>query len=392
MKILILHNRYQQAGGEDSAVDAECRLLEEYGHEVQSIMLSNNEIKNQFDILKAGMQGIYSITSFKRVMNFLKGFRPDVVHVHNFFPLLSPSVYDACHEYGVPVVQTLHNYRIMCPNGLFLRDGVACEDCLGLTVPWPGIQHGCYRGSKLQTAGVGAMLAFHKIRGTWRQRVDAFIALTEFQKMKLIQSGVPESRIHSKPNFTFPITLNKRESIGKNLLYVGRLSEEKGCEQLLEAYIRSNLRVPLHLVGDGPLRQSLESRADEAGVGANVRFLGWQDRTAVMTEIQEARLMVVPSICYEGFPLTIAEAFSAGLPVLASRTGGIPEIVVEGNTGWLTPPGDIGNLASILSIIWDDDLELIRRGRLAQEAFELYYSPAANHTRLMEIYNVVRGA
>jgi glycosyltransferase involved in cell wall biosynthesis len=372
------------------AVKAEHELLASRGHSVASYFVSNDGITGSLDALMAGAASIYSMQARHEVQQAIEAHRPDIVHIHNFFPLLSPSVYDACREMGVPTVQTLHNFRLACPNGLFLREGRPCEDCLGRTVPWPGILHGCYRGSAMQTSAVAAMLAFHKMRGTWRDRVNAFVAVTAFQRDRLIKAGLPAERVHIKPNFAFDPGESPERPSGGPMLYVGRLSEEKGCEPLIDAYIEGGLRVPLHIVGDGPLRATLEEKVAAAGLGGIIQFLGKKTRPQVLDEMRLARLLVVPSTCYEGFPLTIAEAFAVGLPVLASRTGGIPEIVLEGQTGWLVQPGDAIGLANAVSEIWPDEIETHRRGLLAREAYELHFSPTVNHARLMEIYDLAQ--
>ncbi|MEL6166606.1 MAG: glycosyltransferase, partial [Cyanobacteria bacterium J06628_3] len=229
MKILILHNRYKLAGGEDGVVKAEKSLLEKNSHQVSLLEVSNDDIAGSWSKVSAAVNAIYSYSAKQQVSQEIIRFRPDVVHVHNFFPLLSPSVYDACHEHRVPVVQTLHNYRLACPKAIPFRDGKVCEDCISKSVPWDSIVHGCYRNSRVQSSVVAVMNTWHKLTGTWQQRVDAYIMFTKFQKEKMVEAGLPAEKIYIKPNFTFtPKSFDENDQRENFILFVGRLSEEKG--------------------------------------------------------------------------------------------------------------------------------------------------------------------
>ena len=391
MKILMLHNRYQHAGGEDAVVQAEIALLEAHGHHVELLEAHNDEITGGLGKARAALSALYSLPGRRRAEEAISRFQPDLVHVHNFFPLLSPSVYDACREDGVPVLQTLHNYRLACPNALFFRDGKVCEDCLGQAVPWSGILRGCYRNSRSQSAGVAAMIAVHRLRDTWR-RVNAFIALTEFQKGKFIQAGLPEDRLHVKPNFAFDPGPRPGgpplggSPLGNYVLYVGRLSDEKGIEPLIRAYVEQKLDIPLMILGAGPLREPMERWVRAEGMDGIVTFLGARDRAEVTRLMQGARFLVFPSICYEGFPMAIAEAFASGIPVLASRLGAVPDILMDGQAGWLAEPGEPRSWAESLKAAWQDHEGTIRRGKAARAAYEQHYSPDANYRQLMSIY------
>ena len=387
MRLLMLHNRYQHAGGEDAVVQAELTLLESKGHQVMLLEAHNDSISGGLGKAQAALSALYSLPGRRRAEEAIARFRPDLVHVHNFFPLLSPSVYDACREAGVPVVQTLHNYRLACPNALFFRDGKVCEDCLDQPVPWSGILRGCYRNSRTQTAGIAAMIAMHRLRDTWGRRVNAFIALTEFQKAKFIQAGLPEERLHVKPNFAFdPGPRPGSRELGSYGLYVGRLSEEKGIQPLLRAYVEQNLRIPLKILGGGPLREPMERWIRAEGLDGIVEFLGPRERSEVTRLMQGARFLVFPSICYEGFPMAIAEAFASGIPVLASRLGAVPDILLEGKAGWLADPGDPRSWAATMQAAWADQEGTWQRGKAARQAYEAQYSPDANYRRLLGIY------
>lgn len=386
MKVLMLHNRYQHAGGEDAVVQAELALLEAQGHRVELLEAHNDSISGGFGKAQAALSALYSLPGRRRAEEAIARYQPDLVHVHNFFPLLSPSVYDACREEGIPVVQTLHNYRLACPNALFFRDGKVCEDCLDQPIPWAGVMRGCYRNSRSQTAGVAAMIAVHRLRDTWR-RVSAFIALTDFQKGKFIQAGLPADRLHVKPNFAFdPGPRPQGAELGGYGLYVGRLSEEKGIQPLLRTYVEHRLTIPLKVLGDGPLRAPMEQGIRAEGLDGIVEFLGPQPRSEVTRLMQGARFLVFPSICYEGFPMAIAEAFAAGIPVLASRLGAVPDILMDGKAGWLADPGEPSSWAATLRAAWADHEGARHRGKAARQAYEALYSPDANYRRLLSIY------
>ncbi len=390
MKVLVLHNRYQLAGGEDGVVQAEKSLLEANGHKIRVLEVSNKDITNPWDKVTAGISAIYSHSAKQQVNQEIEHFRPDVVHVHNFFPLLSPSVYDACKENGLPVVQTLHNYRLVCPKAMPFREGKICEDCIGELIPWQGVVHGCYRNSRLQSSAVTTMITWHRLRGTWRERVDAYIVFTQFQKEKLIPAGLPSEKIYIKPNFVFaPDSLTQNEKRGNYLLFVGRLSEEKGVSVLIDAYIENDLGVPLKIVGDGPLRQTLQQKVKNTSADKAIEFLGFQDKPTVLNLMRNAQFLVFPSIWYEGFPLTIAEAFACGLPVLVSKLGGMVEIVEDGVAGCHFEAGNITDLTAKIRWITTHPEKITAMGKNARQTYEAKYTPQANYQQLMKIYQQI---
>jgi len=393
VRVLLLHNRYQFLGGEDSMVQAEKALLEAKGHEVTLMETSNDAIVGVRGKANAALSAIYSPASKQRVSAEIADFRPDIVHVHNFFPLLSPSVYDACGDARVPVVQTLHNYRLGCPNAMLLRDSKVCEDCLGKRMPWPGIVHGCYRGSRTQSAVVAGMLAFHQLRGTWQKRVDAYIAMTAFHKEKMVQAGLPREKIHVKPNYVFaPEKLVDKSLNGSYALFVGRLSQEKGIANLIDAYLQNNLQIPLKIVGDGPLREVLQARVEATGLENAIQSLGWQDKSAVLSLMCSANFLVFPSTWYEGFPVTILEAFACGLPVLASRLGSMAEMVEDGVTGLHFEAGNSADLANKIQWAYEHPKEMICMGKNARRIYEAQYTPEANYQQLMAIYRTLHSS
>ena len=390
MKVLLIHNRYQLAGGEDVVVQAEKALLEANDHQVALVEISNDQIVSVFDKANAAVRAIYSPASKQQVSAEIAQFRPDVVHVHNFFPLLSPSVYDACRDAGVPVVQTVHNYRLGCLNAILLRNGKVCEDCLGKRMPWPGIVHGCYRGSRAQSAATAAMLAVHWLRGTWQERVDAYIVLTNFQKEKMVQAGLPREKIYVKPNYiSEPEQCGESKIFGDYALFVGRLSPEKSITTLIEAYKHNDLRIPLKIVGDGPLHESLQADVQAAGLESAIKFLGRQDKSAVLSLMHNARFLVFPSIWYETFGLTMVEAFACGLPVLASRLGSMAEIVEDGVTGLHFEAGNSADLADKMQWANEHPEEMISMGKNARRAYEAHYTPEINYQQLTAIYQQV---
>ena len=319
----------------------------------------------------------------------LARFRPEVVHVHNFFPLLSPAIYEACREVGTPVVQTLHNYRLLCPNAVFFRGGRPCEDCLGRAVPWPGVLHGCYQGSRWATAPVAAMLAAHRLRGTWARRVRVFVALTEFARRKFIEGGLPGEAIVVKPNFVEPAP-SFGEGRGGFALFVGRFSPEKGIETLLDAWRLGRLgaRLPLKIVGEGGLEAALRARA---GGTPGIEWFGARPHAEVLALMREAACLVLPSACYEMLNTAMIEAYAAGAPVVASGHESMAAVVRHGETGLLFRPGDAADLAGKIEGFLSRPEAHEGMRRAARREFEGRYTAEANHQRLMEIYGRAAG-
>jgi glycosyltransferase involved in cell wall biosynthesis len=384
MKVLIVHNSYQQAGGEDVVAAHEARLLGSQGHTVISYDRSNHELKKlsaskRLLLLK---DIIYSEDSKREIQIILRRDKPDVVHVHNTFMMISPSVYEACQEAGIPVLQTLHNYRLLCPGWTLSRDGRVCEDCIegGL---WHGVWHGCYRNSRVMSAAVAAMLQFHRISGTWENSVDGYVALSEFAKRKFIEGGLPPNKIHVKPNFVEADPGEKTEA-GRFALFVGRLSPEKGIQTLISAWANMKKGYPLVVVGDGPLRESLETEV-RSQKNSSVTFMGWLPRTETLAMMKQAAFLLTPSLWYEG-PLTIAEAFACGTPVLCSRLGVMQEIVEDQRTGLHFNPGDIEDLTNKVNWILDRPEKLAEIGKAARREYESLYTAEENYHLLMRIY------
>jgi glycosyltransferase involved in cell wall biosynthesis len=388
VKILVVHNAYQQHGGEEAVAGAEVRLLEANGHTVVRYERNNDELQGRGALsgIGAAVETIWSSRSFREMSEVIGKERPDVAHFHNTFPLISPSAYYACARAGVPVVQTLHNYRLLCPAAKFLRDGKVCEACLGRNVAWPGVVHACYRESRPATAAAAAMLAVHRGMGSWQTKVGVYIALSEFARRKFIEGGLPAERILVKPNFVAG-DLTSRTQPGDYVLFVGRLSEEKGPQLLLSAWLGMHTKIPLRIAGDGPLLEKLSREVGESSL-AHIELVGRRTPDEVRALMQGARFLVFPSMWYEGFPMTIAEAFADGLPVVASQLGSIAEIVQHGVTGLHFEAGVATDLAAKVEWAWNHPEELALMGRAARAEYEAKYQPSTNYDILMDIYRV----
>ncbi|QOZ35406.1 glycosyltransferase [Bradyrhizobium sp. CCBAU 53421] len=378
MKILIAHNRYQGRGGEDVVFEAEVDLLRDAGHSVETLTVSNEAI-NSLAARIATTLSIADNAEGKRVVaSAIDRFRPDIVHVHNFFPLLSPAVFDVCRQKRVPAVVTLHNYRALCTGGMLLRDGRICHKCLDRGHLW-GVAHRCYRGSLPGSLASAYMIAQHQRRGTWTRPGLRLIALTRFARTLFTQAGFDAGRIDVKPNFMADPGAPDPASPRAGLLYVGRLSREKGVGVLLDAVAGTD--VPLRIVGEGPERAALEARAP-----GNVRFLGALSRADVLREMASARALVVPSLWYEGFPMVVVEAFARGTPVIASEIGGLAEVVSAGETGALVPPGDAAALGHRVADLLGAPDRASAWGQAARAAYLARYAPDENLRLLEAIY------
>ena len=383
MKAVLVHNFYQRAGGEDQVFAAEADLLESRNQEVVRYSVHNDRLTGQRKVSMASST-VWNGTAYRELRTLIRRERPQVVHFHNTFPLISPAAYYAARVESVPVVQTLHNYRLICPNALFLRKGKVCESCLGKKVPWPGVVHACYRNSRSASGAVAAMLTAHRAMGTWTGAVDVYIALTEFARQKFIQGGLPEERIVVKPNFLYSDP-GPGDGNGGFALFVGRLSREKGMETLLPAWKNVGKSVTLKIVGDGPLAPEVMSAS---GRFRGIEWLGIQPKARVLELMKEARFLVFPSVWYEGFPMVFAESYAAGLPVIASNLGSMSSLVDHGRTGLHFKPGNPGNLIAQVKWALEHPAELARMRREARKEFEAKYTAEKNYSRLMEIYRL----
>jgi len=383
MRVLQVHNHYQQAGGEDQVFAAEGQLLESAGHEVVRFEMDNRTIGSRGSIGLA-LKTIWNRQSYRQLSELIRTKRPQVMHVHNTFPLISPAAFYAAHRQNLPVVQTLHNYRLLCPAATFYRDGHICQDCLGHSVPWPGVRHACYRASRATSAGAAAMLTIHRALRTWRRCVDRFIALSSFAKGKFVEAGFPAERVTVKPNFLFPEPTLGTGS-GGYAVFAGRLAPEKGIDTLLEAWkILAGASLPLKIVGDGLMSKEVEQAV--ACSQYKIQWLGHRSPSETQEIIGDASLLIFPSQWYEPFGLVAIEAFAKGTPVLASNMAAMTELVRPGATGDLFEPANPADLANKVQQM-AQNADLLRRMRSeARREFEAKYTAATNYRMMIDIY------
>jgi glycosyltransferase involved in cell wall biosynthesis len=384
--VLVVHNYYRQPGGEDHVFRAEAKLLRQHGHAVQEYTEDNAATTRAFKPRMA-TETVWSTRTTHKLRCVLSDFRPDLVHFHNTFPLVSPSAYYACQAAGVAVVQTLHNYRLGCPKATLYRDGRVCEDCLGKRFAWPGTVHGCYHGSRATSAVLGVMLASHHLIGTWHRQVDRYIALSQFQRSRLIAAGLPAARIAVKGNFVDPDPSASQHHL-PYMVYAGRLVAEKGVHTLLEAWRQLKGAVPLKIVGDGPLASTV---AEAARAVAGVEWLGPRPASEVHELFGNATAVIVPSEWPEPFGLVTIEAFAKGTPVIAARAGALSEMVDDGCTGLLFRPGAPEQLAESVAWAAAHPKEVAEMGRAARGRFETCYTAQQNYTTLSAIYDEAIG-
>ena len=386
MKILLAHNCYQHPGGEDAVLAMETAILREQGHQVLAYIENNVDIEKMNSFQVVG-KAHWNRTAYHKMRQMIKKDTPDIVHVHNTWPLLSPAIYAAANAEGVPVVQTLHNYRLFCPSSThFYRGGGVCEACLRKMIPYPGIWHACYRESRAQTLVLASVLSLHHWMKSWANRVDLFIALTEFARQKYIQGGLPDEKIIVKPNAVFPDPGKRNSTDGVYALFVGRVAREKGILTLLEAW-RQMPNIPLKMVGDGPLLADAQAFVASYSL-LQVEILGRRPHEDVVQLMKRARFLIFPSEWYEGFPMTIVEAFACGIPVLASRLGAMAEIIEDGHSGRLFEPGNAADLAAVAKWAWAHPQKLQEMGIIARHEYETKYNAEKNYQRLMEIYTL----
>lgn len=387
-KVASVHNYYRERGGEDIVAESERELLSDFGHTVLCYTRQSRDIDDYGFRERAtlALRTVWAWDSYREIRELLRRSGADVAHFHNTLPLISPAAYYACRDAGVPVVQTLHNYRLFCPAATFFRRGRVCEECVEHSL-WRSVRHGCYRASRTATAAASLTLAVHRWRETWSRQVAAYIALTEFARRKLVAAGLPAEKIMVKPNFVHPDP-GCRQTEGEYAVYVGRLCQEKGLKTLVRAWSLLPVRVPLHIVGEGPLRTELEKTVEEAGLD-HVRFLGWQPQDHVLGIIKNARFLLFTSEWYETFGRTAIEAFACGVPVVAARLGAMEEIVESDRTGLHFAPGDPRDLAAKVELAWTHTKRTAEMGREARREFEEKYTREKSHQKLLEIYRRV---
>jgi glycosyltransferase involved in cell wall biosynthesis len=395
MKVLLVHNFYRSSSpsGEDAVFRSERELLKKNGIDVITYEKHNDEITDcgLWDRFLLPFRNIWSPKTYRELKTLIEREKPDLAHFHNIWYLITPSAYSACKDAGIPVVQTLHNFRMFCANGLLLRDSQVCEKCIG-TLPWRGARYGCYDNSRLYSIPIALTESIHSIAGTWKNKIDAFIALTRFGKEKFIACSLPEKKIFVKPNFLSyppePSFCHKDYVIS-----LGRLSHEKGVAILIDAAVRlkdSPAHLRVRIVGDGPSRKELEDRVESEKI-SRVEFTGRRNFDECMALMKDARFMVMPAICYENFPMAIIEAFACGKPVIASRLGAMAELVQDGKMGLLFEPGNAEDLAAKMKRMIESEEACIEMGKNAREEFESKYTAEKNFEILMNIYKAAMG-
>lgn len=375
MKVTVVHTFYQQPGGEDQVFTAEVDLLRQSGIDVSVLEFHNNALDRMSTIQKV-KSTIWNTQSVSAIRDVFRQSRPDVIHFHNTFPLLSPAVLHAAKHSGAAVVQTLHNYRLFCLNGTFFREGRVCQKCLG-KLPLHGIRHRCYRENLGASATVATMIGLHRALGTWVNKVDLYIALTEFARDVFISGGLPIEKTVVKPNFIKDPGFG--QGGGGYALFVGRLSTEKGIRLMLEAW--KNVPLPLKIVGDGA-----EANLVMGSNLPNVEWLGWQPRETVAKLMQRAEFLVFPSQWFEGFPMTIVEAYATGLPVLATKLGSMATLIRHGITGLHFEVGNSLDLAKQARVLMDNPSLRQSMRQSARLEYETKYTPEKALKRLLSIY------
>lgn len=384
MKILQIHNLYRIRGGEDVVVEAEQSLLEEKGHQVIQLVKDNSEIGGFVDRLSLLFRTHYNPASKTEVIKTLKRVKPDVVHVHNFFPLFSPSIFEAFEELRIPCVLSLHNYRLIHPNGLMLHKGRVDDRSLTGSA-YNCVLDGVYRSSILQTAVVAHMIEYHRTRQTWSNFVNRFVALSSFAKDIFIKGGIPQEKISVKSNYLPsdlshpPLPSNQRSGF----VYIGRISEEKGLEQLLEYWAKEQTQ-KLQIIGDGPQLNALKERFKQD----QITWHGRLSRAASLELLSSSRALLFPSICFENFPMTIVEAFGRGIPVISNNFGSHGTLVEHGMNGFLYLPDQPTQLSSAVEQLSNDRL-LSKVSTNAYKSYQERYTEDVNYDQLMRIYESV---
>ena len=382
MRVLSIHNFYQQAGGEDQVFANETALLESHGDEVVRYTVHNDDVRGMGGLALARAT-LWNRDAYDALRAVIRERRPDVLHAHNTFPLISPAAYAAAADEGVAVVQSLHNYRLLCANVFLYRDGHVCEDCVGRRIPWPAVAHRCYRGSVAASAAAAGMVQLHRARGTWRRDVDVYVALTEFARDKFVANGLPADRVVVKPNFVAEGP-GPSGVPGEYALFVGRLSPEKGVGTLLAAWALDATLPRLVVVGDGPMADTVRHAAAN---DPRIEWRGPLGRTEIAAAYRSAAFLVCSSEWYEGFPMVLAEAFASGLPVVAASIGAMGIIVEDGRTGWHFTAGDASALATAVRRAWAGRAgEAMNFAAAAFAQYRARYSPEVNYGQLRAIY------
>jgi glycosyltransferase involved in cell wall biosynthesis len=385
LSVLVIHNRYQQPGGEDAVVRAEVDLLRAAGHRVVQYIRDNSTIAGYGALGKVSLfvSTTWNRRTYSDIGTLIRKERPDIAHCHNFLPLVSPAAYYACQSAGVPVVQTLHNYRLVCPAGTLFTNGNRCSGCA--RSPAQASWRACYRNSSLQTAAISLMLGAHQWKGTWKRCVDAYVAPSGFCHDYFVAAGLPQSKVYMKPNFLAQDP-GQRTDCGDYALFVGRLSPEKGVLEMIAAW-QQLPEVRLLIAGDGPLY--CEAWKAAQSTKGHVTLLGHLSSEETLARIKGARFLVFPSRWYEPFGMGLLEAAACGVPAVASRIGAIPELVFDHRTGLLFNPDDFNQLVNRVRWAWTHPLEMQAMGVAARQLYLEKFTAEKNYEALIGIYRTL---
>jgi glycosyltransferase involved in cell wall biosynthesis len=384
--ILMVHNYYQERGGEDLSFEAERRALQDAGVTVHTYTDTNFRVDTMGG-LQTAVRCTWSREAHRDIRQIIRETKPQLMHVQNFFPLISPSIYYAARAEGVPIIQSIRNYRLLCPNAFFFRDNHVCEDCMGKRFAWPGILHACYRGSRAGSAAVAAMQSVHGALGSWSNKVDHFISLSEFGRSKMIEGGLQPERISVKPNFVYPDP-GPSDDDRSFILFVGRVSDEKGIETMLRAWEQIHADVPLVIAGRGPASPLVAEAAERLD---GVTWVGRQTINQIYQLMGRATALLFPSEWYETFGRVVIEAYSRSTPAIASNLGAISELVVPGETGYLFEPGNPDSLAEAARNIWGNQARAREMGRNGRDLFDSKFTVDQHLAHVDRIYRLVTG-
>lgn len=386
LRILFLHNRYRTPGGEEKVVESEVRLLREAGHEVELLEARSDTISGAWKTMMTAWDLPQGRRMRDRVRKTLRSFRPDVLHAHNTFPLFSPSVFSEARTLGIRTVMTAHNFRIFCSNGLMLRDGKSCMECLDRS-PWSGVQHRCYRSSAPQSLMMWRLIETHRKRGTWDQTLDHLVVLNSFAREIFLRFGFRDSQLTVVPNFTCEPSLPPQETREKSALYLGRWSSEKGLLKLLESWKHTGLReMELRIAGSGPEERAVEMHAERLRAeGFRVQVLGQLHFTQVEKELHQTSALLFPSLCHENFPLAIVEALAHSTPVLAPVGGPLGGILGEAALP-IDPHAPSPLLGEQIRAALADAERLIKQGRMGRERYLANFTAQRHLERLEAVY------
>jgi glycosyltransferase involved in cell wall biosynthesis len=384
MKILLVHNHYQQYGGEDAVFEAETNLLRQKGHTVEQLTFQNVALEGVWDKIKTSFTSLYNFNSVTKLKQAIASFKPDLIHVHNFWKEASPSIFFEAQKHKIPVVMTLHNYRLICSNALLMRENKPCELCVNQRFPLSGIKYGCF-GNKLITAQTTAITGIHKMLGTWQNKITHYICLTEFARQKFIHSSLQlkDNQISVKPNFVKDFGYNEANSRENFFLFVGRLSEEKGIKTLLEAC--KNTSENIEIIGSGDFEKEIQTLCQTQ---PNIKFWSLKDKNFIIERLKRSQALLMPSVCYEGLPTTILEAFSTGTPVIVSDIDNLNTIVTDGYNGIHFKTANSSSLKEKIEAFSSfPKKETLYQN--ARKTFEENYTEEVVYEKLMKIYKLV---